>query len=351
MGKQLAVVGSVLLCIAFLLYGFGGTAQPLYPPIVIVSYNVENLFSPWVDSLNPDTSFTPKGDKHWTMNRLRTKATRIADGIALVDAACPPAIVGLCEVEGSNALRQLTQKTYLSSINYWMYHRDSPDPRGIDVALLFDTAQLRGLGCCWIRPQLPDGRPWESREILYASFRLPNGDTLHVFQNHWPSKYSGAAATASRREAALRSLMKAVDSIFRCSPCAKIVAMGDFNEEAGASLFDEMGSPDIEVARRGILLVNMLHPTRRKKGMLGTHKYNGVWACIDNFFVSPSLLEGEGYQVEAVDVVADEILLERDALRGGVRPCRSYLGPRFNVNGTSDHLPIVLRLKIPNFAP
>lgn len=327
------------------------SAQGDYPPIAVMSYNVENLFSPWVDSVNPDESFTPSGERHWTVKRLNTKAQRIADGIASASAGRPPAIVGLCEVEDRTVLRWLTGRTYLKPINYWIYHRDSPDPRGIDVAVLYDTAQLSGLGCRWIRPQMEDSAAWRSREILYARFRLPNGDTLHLFQNHWPSKYSGALVSVAKREAAMRGLMGVVDSIVVANPTAKIIAMGDFNEDAGDALFDAMASPNVkEAARRGVL-VNMLHPAQPHKGARGSYKYQGVWAMIDNFFVSPSLLDGEGYRIESVEVLPSEFLLERDASHGGVRPCRSYLGPRFNSLGTSDHLPIVLRLKFANFAP
>lgn len=325
--------------------------RPKWPTIVVVSYNVENLFSPWVDSLNPDTTFTPRGEKHWTPRLLRIKIVRIADAIASVDAVRAPAIVGLCEVEDASVLRRLTRDTYLSAVNYRFYHRDSPDPRGIDVAVLYDTAQLVALGCRWLSPTLPDGSPWKSREILYARFRLPNGDTLHLFQNHWPSKYTGAEVSSAKREVALNALMASVDSITALQPHAKIIAMGDFNEEANAALFDAMGRTNVAEARKSGRLVNLFHPARRAKGLPGSHKYRGLWAMIDNFFVSPSLLEGEGYCVDTVVVHTNRLLLERDATHGGVRPRRAFLGPRYRPEGTSDHLPIVLRLKIPTFAP
>ena len=75
--------------------GGAASAQGDYPPVAVMSYNVENLFSPWVDSVNPDESFTPNGEKHWTIKRVNTKAQRIADGIASASAGRPPAIVGL----------------------------------------------------------------------------------------------------------------------------------------------------------------------------------------------------------------------------------------------------------------
>lgn len=326
-------------------------AQTHFPPIVIVSYNVENLFSPSVDSLNPDETFTPRGEKYWTSRRLNEKVVRIADAIASTSASRPPAIVGLCEVEQASVLFRLTRNTYLRSVNYRFYHRDSPDPRGIDVAVLYDTAQLTALGCRWIRPQTPDGTPWLSREILYARFRLPNGDTLHLFQNHWPSKYSGVEVSDPKREAALNALMQRVDSIAALTPNPKIIAMGDFNEKADAPLFDAMSSPNDDQAQQKGILVNLLHPSRCPNGLPGTHKYRGQWAMIDNFFISLALLNGDGYRLDTVEVHESNLLLERDPNHGGLRPRRSFSGPRFNPNGTSDHLPIVLHLKIPNFAP
>lgn len=325
-------------------------AQRGYPPVVLVSYNVENLFSPWKDTLNPDTTYTPGGEMHWTQERLRVKAMRVADAVASVDAARPPAVIGLCEVEDSYVLRQLLGKTFLKSIGYCRYHRDSPDLRGIDVALLYDTAQVAGLGCRWLRPEIVGRGPWQSREILYARFRLPDGDTLHIFQNHWPSKYSGAAVTVAKREAARSAIMRVVYSLLRRDARARIVAMGDFNEDAGNELFDAMSAASVAEARNKRLLVNLFHPARRQGGMEGSHKFQGRWAMIDNFFVSSGLMEGRGYCVEKVEIFAKEFLLERDSKYGGVRPRRTYQGPRYSNLGTSDHLPIVLRLKFSNFA-
>lgn len=342
---------TVLLCFFAIPRVNVAVAQRLNPQIVVVSYNVENLFFPSVDSLNRDTTFTPRGEKHWTRKRLETKVMRIADAIATIDAACPPAIVGLCEVEDVNVLYRLTHDTYFDAVNYRFYHRDSPDPRGIDVALLYDAAQLVGLGCRWISPAMPNGSSWGSREILYARFRLPNGDTLHLFQNHWPSKYSGVEVSHTKREITMQALMASVDSITALRPDAKIIAMGDFNEEADATLFEAMSSTHVAGARKSGRLVNLLHSSRRAKGMPGSHKYRGQWAMIDNFFVSPSLLEGEGYCVDTVIVHSPPFLLERDATHGGVRPRRTFSDPKFIPQGTSDHLPIVLRLKIPTFAP
>lgn len=317
----------------------------------MVSYNVENLFSPWRDSLNPDEAFTPNGEKRWTSRRLRTKCLRIADAIASIGAARQPAIIGLCEVEDDGALHYLLRKTYLNAANYCVYHRDSQDPRGIDVALLYDTAQLLGVGCSWFTPRMPRAAPWLSREILYARFRLPNGDTLHIFQNHWPSKYSGASVSYALRLLAQRALMRRVDSILNVNPNAKILAMGDFNEGAADGLFDAMASPNLERARRRGTLVNLLHPSRRAAGLQGSLKHKGRWAMIDNFFVSPALCHAAGYCVDSAWVHGAKLLLERDAQHGGVRPHRSFLGPRYDAEGTSDHLPIVLRLKIHTFAP
>ena len=144
--------------------------------------------------------------------------------------------------------------------------------------------------------------------------------------------------------------MRVVDSLLRRNARARIVAMGDFNEDAGNELFDAMSAASVAEARNKRLLVNLFHPARRRGGMEGSHKFQGRWAMIDNFFVSSGLMEGCGYRVEKVEIFAKEFLLERDSKYGGVRPCRTYQGPRYNNLGTSDHLPIVLRLKFSNFA-
>lgn len=316
-------------------------------PLVVVSYNVENLFDPRVSAENPDSSFTPGGDHHFTFRRLRAKARGIARALACCAGGERPALVGLCEVENAYVVRELTTTPPLHAVGYRYLHRDSPDHRGIDVALLYDPTRLTLRGYNWLVPTHDSAHGWQSREMLCAQFELPNGELLSVVQCHWPSKASGPIASGQRRAKTARRLMRAVDSMRLVQPDAKIIAMGDFNEEAAASLFERVSTPSLREASTDGRLVNLLHPDCLGKRGRGSHKYHGQWSQIDLFLVSSPLLEAEGYQVEpaSVGVVALPWLLERDEKFGGLIPYRTYKGIHYN-GGYSDHLPIVLRLSV-----
>jgi hypothetical protein len=100
-------------------------------------YNVENLFDPFNDSLTRDDDFTPDGVRHWTWSKMERKINGIFKVIMAVGEFDPPAIVGFCEVENGLVMHQLIKETPLAKFDYRMVHRESPDPRGIDVALIY----------------------------------------------------------------------------------------------------------------------------------------------------------------------------------------------------------------------
>lgn len=314
--------------------------------LVIVSYNVENLFDPRISEENPDSSYTPAGDHHFTFHRLCAKARGIARAIASCAGGEHPAIVGLCEVEDAYVVRKLVETSPLNVVGYRYLHRDSPDHRGIDVALLYDPQRLKLRGYNWLVPPEDSAHRWQSREMLCAQFEMPNQERLYVVQCHWPSKASGAMVSGHRRVKTARRLMRAVDSIRKEQPGAKIIAMGDFNAEATDTLFARISAPSLREASADGRLVNLFHPDCFGRPGKGSHKYHGQWSQIDLFLVSASLLEGAGYQIEpsSVGVVELPWLLERDEKFGGVTPYRTYKGLHYN-GGYSDHLPIVVEVR------
>ena len=290
--------------------------------VLILFWNVENLFDPFDDPLKNDDEFTARAERHWTWDRF----VRKCDGIAQVVLAAGdmtgelPAIVGLAEVENRLVMSRLANKTVLGELGYGFVHRESPDERGIDVALLYRRDLLRVEAVDSLRiPGLA------TRDILYLRFGesvIPGSDraSLHTFVVHLPSKRGGARGTDARREAALGVLDRAVDSLLAADATARIVVMGDFN--------------NTDIALRQL--------PRPEAGLTpdvpGTLKYHGRWEQIDWFFVSPALLDSA-----AMRIFAPPFLLEPDPAWLGVKPRRTYVGPRYN-GGISDHLPIILNL-------
>ena len=159
--------------------------------IHILFYNTENLFDTLNDPATLDDEFLPEGDRHWTNFRLKKKLTQISKVLLSAAGFEPPEIIGLCEVENRGVLEKLLHDTPLQNYVYRIIHKDSPDERGIDVALLYRSDKIKALSYHYIPIMAPYGDVEKTREILKANFVLPGKDSLVVFLNHWPSRYRG----------------------------------------------------------------------------------------------------------------------------------------------------------------
>lgn len=286
----------------------------------MVFWNLENYFDPFDDSLTLDDEFTPGGFKHWTWSKFLTKRNLIAKTIlSMYDSYGDwPLMVAFAEVENRMVLRQLTEHTALAKLGYGIVHRESPDSRGIDVALIYREERISILAVETIA--VLTGRDRPTRDILHVTFEVESGDTLHVFVNHWPSKFGGEEYSRPFRQAASDTLARAVLAVAEAT-----VVTGDFND-----LPDSAPVLSLE-ERTGLLnLAVALH----ERGE-GTLKYNGRWELIDLFLTSPDL---EGARME---IYRHPMLLEEDAKFLGTKPRRSFYGPMWH-GGASDHLPIVL---------
>ena len=286
----------------------------------IVSYNVENLFDTHHDTLKNDSSFLPDGMHHWTYRRYQTKIDRIAQVLVNIGGWESVPLVGLCEVENARCLRNLCYE--LRRFHYKYVHYDSPDERGVDVALLYDSTRLNILNSRALSLSL-DGDA--TRDILYVSALYEQRDTVHVMMCHLPSQLGGASNTDWKRQRAKSLLQSQIDSILLLHPSANIVVMGDMNTSAQDDLTG---------------MVNLMIPMQ-KMGQ-GTHKYQGIWTCLDQFYVSQSIATKA-----TTTIFSPRWLLEEDAKYLDYKPHRTYIGFRYN-DGYSDHLPIVLHLRLDN---
>ena len=305
----------------------------------IFAWNLENFFDTRDDPATADEAFTPGGEYRWTRRKFIAKRNLIAKTIIASGerfGGNMPALVGLCEVENRYVLESLVNDTPLARLRYRILHRDSPDPRGIDVALLYDPARVKVLAHGWITV-----REFATREILYAKVALGGGsrsrvlagdsaaappllppvDTLHVYVNHWPSKYGGAKASERKRQAVCDALLAHLDSLQQAEPAAAIVLMGDFNDAPDAGVIMELC--------RAAHLQNITP----KEG--GTIKYKGEWEMIDQMLASPAT-----EKIGPAEVFRPGFLLEEDKAFLGRKPRRTNVGPRYN-GGASDHLPVI----------
>ena len=285
-------------------------------PLTIISYNVENLFDCQHDSLKNDSSFLPDGMHHWSYRRYYAKLDRIAQVVVNISGWTPVPLVGLCEVENAHCLHDLCYR--LKRFHYRYVHYESPDERGVDVALLYDSTQVKILNS---KPLPVNLQGDKTRDILYACCLVNKRDTIHAMVCHLPSQLGGSAATQWKRNMAKQVIQQQIDSIFALHPAANIVVMGDMNSEPMDDL-SGMSNATKDLAKEG----------------KGTHKYQGIWSCLDQFYVSSHLLEKSG-----VSIFSPEWLLEEDTKYLDYQPKRTYVGYRYH-DGYSDHLPIVLHV-------
>lgn len=300
-----------------------------------VELNCENLFDCRHDSLKNDTEFLPDGAYHWTRTRYWQKLDRIGQTILSCGVKEQtwqlPDMVALCELENDSVLHDLTRRSLLRNARYDYVMTNSPDERGIDVALMYSPYSFRLIGSNSVRVNPIKGmRP--TRDILYASGVTASGDTLHVIVAHLPSRRGGEKFSRPFRMAAARQVAAVVDSIYNnVSAEAKIIVAGDFNDYSNSESIQLLCSKRMIEVSKG---------AKGRNGAKGTYRYQGLWGSLDHILVSRPLADiaTECYVNDA------EFLIERDEKYGGVKPRRNYLGPRF-LNGFSDHLPLIARFQ------
>jgi endonuclease/exonuclease/phosphatase family metal-dependent hydrolase len=322
-----------LLLIVSLLSASSAAAQRL----TLVELNCENLFDTKHDSLKQDQEYLPDALRRWTDRRYWRKLNHTAQTIL---SACDdgiPDMVALCEVENDTVMRDLTRRSLLRNAAYEYIMTNSPDVRGIDVALLYSPFSFQLLAAYPLRvvPCRNDMRP--TRDMLYACGRTADGDTLHVFVVHAPSRYGGELHSRPFRLCVAERLALSVDSIYALHPRARIVVAGDFND------FDNAPALKLITSHR---LSDIALQASAPDGIRGTYRYQGDWNLLDHIFVSPALYN----KVDSVCIHAPRFLLEDEPLYGGYRPRRTYNGPRYQ-RGYSDHLPLVARFNLGGAQP
>ncbi len=311
----------------------------------IMFYNVENLFDAKDDSITLDDDFTPNGRMHWTFGKYKKKTNRIAQVIMAVGERRIPEIIGLCEVENRYVLEGITKYSPLKKFKYEIIHFESPDRRGIDVAMLYQKDKFTPLHTEPLPVHLEKEGKSMTRDILYVKGITTTSDTLHIFVNHWPSKYGGALETIPKRKKAAKTLRAKTDSLLRENSLAKILIMGDLNTEAERIPIRETLGAKIkwkDFKKTGLYNLSALW---NKQTGYGSHKYHGVWGTLDHIIISNGLVKGKGIlHTTPADahIYRAGFLLEKDK-EGGSKPFRTNIGMKYN-DGFSDHLPVYLDL-------
>ena len=310
-------------------------------------YNVENLFDNLDDPETNDDEFLPRGERRWGKDRLTLKYKRIYQVVAAVGGQGFPAIIGFCEVENRYVLEKLLENTPLGNLGYKIVHHDSPDRRGIDVALLYRTSQFEPLWYQAIPVRSDSDADFKTRDILYVKGIL-HADTLHVLVNHWPSKYGGVVDTKPLRKLAAQTAKHITDSIASIHLQASILLMGDFNDcPMDESVEVYLGAQHPDRVSNEYHLYNLAYPLAQQGK--GSNKYREKWDLIDQIIVSGPMLNPENSlrtSPELFRVFDAPFLLIKDENYLGEKLFRTYNGFRY-AGGFSDHLPVYVEIQSP----
>lgn len=295
--------------------------------LTLVELNCENMFDCQHDSLKDDTEWMPDGKRKWTPARYWRKLNHIGQEILSCQQEGVPDLVALVEVENDSCLFDLTRRSLLRGAGYDYLMTQSPDVRGIDVALLYQPMTFRPICYDFLDVKPLEGmRP--TRDILYVKGETLRGDTLHVFVVHAPSRFGGEKQSRPNRQLIADRLM----SVVRQLPAdAKVMIAGDFNDGAtdpALRFLEDNGLHNVTAKATG------------SHGAKATYRYQGVWQSIDHVFVSTVLVDF----VDKSFINDAPFLLEEDKKYGGVKPLRTYNGYRYQ-RGFSDHLPLVVRFR------
>ena len=342
---------TLLRIIPLVIVGFCITNQPTRgqnpPKVTIAFYNLENLFDPSDNPNTLDEDRTPTGKDRWTEERLKVKLDRLAEVLAQFGGA---ALIGVCEVEQVSVLQALVAQPAIAHWNYQIIHQDSPDPRGIDVAMLyrpdlFEPWEYRAIPVHLIQS---NGMRRFTRDILLVEGLLYTGDPnrtpeqIWVGVNHWPSRSGGQSRSNPYRVKAAQTALRAMDSIRRVYPEAKILHMGDFNDDPSSESFAQVlqASAKPQDSSWNRLFNPMIELDKRGLGSLA---YRDRWSLFDQFFMTQTLAQApQGWQFQRASIFSHPRLVTKNGRFKGY-PNRTYNGGTYN-GGYSDHFPILLEL-------
>lgn len=289
-------------------------------------YNVENLFDT-INQPNNDEEFLPEGKNQWTAERYLKKLNMLNQTI---DSMGKIVLLGLCEIENKGVIEDLN-KASVTRKEYGIVHYDSPDLRGIDVAIIYDTKRLKVNDSGTLSFFLASGKKSLTRDILWAKFTYKK-DTLFALINHWPSRVGGAEKSEPNRIKAANLAARFIDSVTIASPSSKIVFMGDLND------YPTDVAPKI-IAER---LNPMITKSSGKYG--GSYNYRGDWDVLDHIMVSPNVSTGKIKIVEnSGEIISKSFLMVE--YKGDMVPKRNYAGPKY-LEGYSDHLPVRVGVRL-----
>ncbi len=298
-------------------------------------WNLENLFDT-IQNQNGDEDFTPYGSNQWNTERYNNKLANLSRVIGAVQ----PDILGVCEVENAAVLSDLVKKP-IAGKSYGVVHYNSPDERGIDVALLYDKAKVEIIHSDTFHVNLPNKND-RTRNILQVYCKIKSGnDTIICFVNHWPSRREGEEQSEPNRIAAANTLKTIVDSHLKQNK--NIFITGNFNDNPW-----DTSIKSVLEAKRAFQSTSGLHNLSAllNTNEYGTLKHAGKWFLFDQLIVSSSIMNGGNglrYKIQSTSTFKPEWMQQHGDKYEGY-PLRTFGGKKY-LNGYSDHFPVYFDVK------
>lgn len=336
----------------------------------VAFYNFENLFDTINDPITHDEEWTPTGTQHWNSKKYRQKLenlTRVLSEIGSAENSNGPTFIGGVEIENRSVLEDLIKQPKLIDKDYGIAHFDSPDKRGIDVALLYQKKHFQPTSFSNIplyvykkaQPVLEESKAdatenLETEDVIEVSTKnyrvytrdqllvtgFLNGEEIHILVNHWPSRSGGEKKSSPFREAAGALNRKIMDSLQRINPNAKIITMGDLNDGPfNNSIKKALGAKGKIKNVQALGIYNPFEEMANKG--LGTIAYRDAWDVFDQVMVSESLLQKDykTFQYWKAGIYNKPFLMQKSGKYKGY-PLRHS----FTEIGFSDHFPVYIYL-------
>ncbi|NWF88956.1 MAG: hypothetical protein HXY50_05775 [Ignavibacteriaceae bacterium] len=315
--------------------------------IFIAFWNIENLFDTIDDPNIEDEEFLPSGEKEWTEERLDKKMYNLARVFNSMNNGNAPDIIGISECENQNILEKFVKK-HFGKKNYKIAYAESPDTRGIDCGFIFSADKFKLVSVNAYEVKKLSHSP--TRLILHTKLKLKNNEEISFFVNHWPSRRDGAVESEYKRMETAKVLKRNIEDLFRVNKKAKIIIMGDFNDEpVDESIIRSLGAEPFkcDVSNKQLLdtspgeLYNISYNLFEQG--LGTISFRNDWNLFDQIIISSSLVENKGvsYVCDSFEIFNNDLVATRSGKYKGT-PFPTYGGKRY-LGGYSDHFPVTAK--------
>jgi predicted extracellular nuclease len=325
-----------LLCIAAVLCVCNTHGQNRYR---VISYNIENLFDTIANPAIRDKNFTPNGKFAWNTERYNTKLNNLTKVINALCDTVAPLFISVCEAENSTVLKDWLKQPKMKQYNLKFIHFNSADPRGIDVALLYNKKLFKPTYKTLIPIQFDFDNNYNARGILYVKGKF-NKQQIHVFVNHWSSRKGGAEISDGRRLRTAKILRAKINEILATNPNARIFVTGDFNDPPfSISVSDSLNAKQNLLTIKSGDLYNLMSEAAQK----GKYSFNfeGEQDMLDQIIVTQNFVAKDC--ILCIDKKRGEVFQPKWLMyksdKFGLMPNRTFAGYKY-IGGYSDHLPV-----------